>query len=320
MLRIENLYKKYDSVLALDGLNMEIHKGELYGFVGPNGAGKTTTIRIISGLLKPTRGEVWIDGIPVNKDIKTLKSKIGYIPDFFGVYDNLTVMEYLEFYASAYGIYGKESTKRANEVLEQVELYRMEKRFVDELSRGMQQRLCLARAMIHRPQLLVMDEPASGLDPGARKVFKNVLKNLCREGYTVLVSSHILSELADMCSNVGIINQGKMILQGEMEDIMYSIDSANPIIITIYQNMESALELLKRHPLVNRISIDRNRISILFSGSKEEEAFLMKELIDEGIMISSFTREHNSLESVFFHLIGPEAGDEGRKPGQEVIG
>lgn len=310
MLRIENLYKKYDSVLALDGLNMEIHKGELYGFVGPNGAGKTTTIRIISGLLKPTRGQVWIDGIPVNKDIKTLKSKIGYIPDFFGVYDNLTVMEYLEFYASAYGIYGKDSTKRAYEVLEQVELYRMGNRFVDELSRGMQQRLCLARAMIHCPQLLIMDEPASGLDPGARKVFKNVLKNLCRDGYTVLVSSHILSELADMCTNVGIINQGKMILQGEMEDIMYSIDSANPIVITIYQNMGAALELLKCHPLVNRISIDKNRISILFSGSREEEALLMKELIDAGIMLSSFAREHNSLESVFFHLIGPESGGE----------
>lgn len=310
MLRIENLYKKYDSVLALDGLNMEIHKGELYGFVGPNGAGKTTTIRIISGLLKPTRGEVWIDGIPVNKDIKTLKSKIGYIPDFFGVYDNLTVMEYLEFYASAYGIYGKDSTKRAYEVLEQVELYRMGNRFVDELSRGMQQRLCLARAMIHRPQLLIMDEPASGLDPGARKVFKNVLKNLCRDGYTVLISSHILSELADMCTNVGIINQGKMILQGEMEDIMYSIDSANPIVINIYRNMGPALELLKRHPLVNRISIEKNRISILFSGSREEEALLMKELIDAGIMLSSFTREHNSLESVFFHLIGPESGGE----------
>ena len=310
MLRIENLYKKYDSVLALDGLNMEIHKGELYGFVGPNGAGKTTTIRIISGLLKPTRGQVWIDGIPVNKDIKTLKSKIGYIPDFFGVYDNLTVMEYLEFYASAYGIYGKDSTKRAYEVLEQVELYRMGNRFVDELSRGMQQRLCLARAMIHCPQLLIMDEPASGLDPGARKVFKNVLKNLCRDGYTVLISSHILSELADMCTNVGIINQGKMILQGEMEDIMYSIDSANPIVITIYQNMGAALELLKCHPLVNRISIDKNRISILFSGSREEEALLMKEMIDAGIMLSSFAREHNSLESVFFHLIGPESGGE----------
>ena len=218
MLKITDLYKKYDNVLALDGLNMDIQKGELYGFVGPNGAGKTTTIRIIAGLLHPTRGEVWIDGQRAEKDEKILKSKIGYVPDFFGVYDNLTVMEYLEFYASAYGLYGKEGTRRAREVLDRVELFQMEERFVDELSRGMQQRLCLARALIHQPQLLVMDEPASGLDPGARRIFKNVLKSLCQEGYTVLISSHILSELADMCSNVGIINQGKMVLQGEMDE------------------------------------------------------------------------------------------------------
>lgn len=319
MLRIVDLYKKYDSVLALDGLHMEIHKGELYGFVGPNGAGKTTTIRIIAGLLRPTRGEVWIDGIRVEKDIRILKSKIGYIPDFFGVYDNLTVMEYLEFYASAYGIYGKDSTRRAHEVLDQVELYQMEKRFVDELSRGMQQRLCLARALIHRPQLLIMDEPASGLDPGARRIFKNVLRNLCGEGYTVLISSHILSELADMCSNVGIINQGKMILQGEMEEIMYSIDNANPIIITVFRHMDRALEFLKRHPLVTRISIDKNRISILFSGSREEETILIRDLIHEGILISSFTREHNSLESVFFHLIGPDSQQPGGKKNREVV-
>ncbi|NCC45385.1 MAG: ABC transporter ATP-binding protein, partial [Clostridia bacterium] len=166
MLHVENLYKKYDTVLALDGLNMEINKGELYGFVGPNGAGKTTTIRIIAGLLSATKGEVWIDGERVEKNTKVLKSKIGYVPDFFGVYENLTVMEYLEFYASAYGIYGKDGSMRASEVLDQVELANMEARFVDELSRGMQQRLCLARALIHRPMLLVMDEPASGLDPG----------------------------------------------------------------------------------------------------------------------------------------------------------
>lgn len=308
MLQISNLYKKYNTVLALAGLQMEIQKGQLYGFVGPNGAGKTTTIRIISGLLKPTRGEVWIDGIRVEKNLKVLKDKIGYIPDFFGVYDNLTVMEYLEFYASAYGIYGKESTVRARQVLEQVELERIEDHFVDELSRGMQQRLCLARALIHKPQLLVMDEPASGMDPGARRVLKNVLRNLCRDGYTVLISSHILSELADMCSNVGIINQGKMILQGDMDEIMCSIDSGNPILITIYSELEKALQLLKRHPLVERISIDRNRISILFSGSKEEEALLMREMIEQGILISSFTREHNSLESVFFHLVDSEMG------------
>ena len=308
MLQISNLYKKYNTVLALAGLHMEIQKGQLYGFVGPNGAGKTTTIRIISGLLKPTRGEVWIDGIRVEKNLKVLKDKIGYIPDFFGVYDNLTVMEYLEFYASAYGIYGKESTVRARQVLEQVELERVEDHFVDELSRGMQQRLCLARALIHKSQLLVMDEPASGMDPGARRVLKNVLRSLCRDGYTVLISSHILSELSDMCSNVGIINQGKMILQGDMDEIMCSIDSANPILITIYSELEKALQFLKCHPLVGRISIDRNRISILFSGSKEEEALLMREMIEQGILISSFTREHNSLESVFFHLVDSETG------------
>lgn len=309
MLKITDLYKKYDNVLALDGLNMDIQKGELYGFVGPNGAGKTTTIRIIAGLLHPTRGEVWIDGQRAEKDEKILKSKIGYVPDFFGVYDNLTVMEYLEFYASAYGIYGKEGTRRAREVLDRVELFQMEERFVDELSRGMQQRLCLARALIHQPQLLVMDEPASGLDPGARRIFKNVLKSLCQEGYTVLISSHILSELADMCSNVGIINQGKMVLQGEMEDIMYSIDSANPILITIYRHMEKALELLKHHPLVTRITIEKNTISILFTGSKEEEAMLLREMVEADILITSFVREHNSLESVFFRLIEPEKGE-----------
>lgn len=309
MLKINKLYKKYDTVLALDGLDMEIQKGQLYGFVGPNGAGKTTTIRTVAGLLSPTGGEVWVDGIRAEKDAKILQSKIGYVPDFFGVYDNLTVMEYLEFYASAYGIYGKEGRNRAGEVLDRVQLFQMEERFVDELSRGMQQRLCLARALIHKPQLLVMDEPASGLDPGARKIFKNVLRNLCQEDYTVLISSHILSELADMCSNVGIINQGKMVLQGEMEDIMFSIDSSNPILITIYSQMDLALQLLKNNPLVTRVTIDKNVISILFSGSREEEAYLMRELIEAGILVTSFTREHNSLESVFFHLIEPEKGE-----------
>lgn len=309
MLQIVDLYKKYDTVLALDGLNMSINKGELYGFVGPNGAGKTTTIRIVAGLLQATKGEVWIDGMRGDRDAKILKSKIGYVPDFFGVYDNLTVMEYLEFYASAYGIYGKEGTRRAREVLDCVELYQLEHRFVDELSRGMQQRLCLARALIHRPQLLVMDEPASGLDPGARRIFKNVLRNLCQEDYTVLISSHILSDLADMCTNVGIINQGKMMLQGEMEDIMLSIDSANPILITVYSQVEKALQLLKHHPLVTRISIDRNTLSILFNGSREEEALLMRELVEADILVTSFTREHNSLESVFFQLTEPERGN-----------
>lgn len=308
MLKIENLTKCYRHVTALDGLNMEIGQGQLYGFVGPNGAGKTTTIRIVSGLLRPTSGKVWIDGIQVEKETKVLKSKIGYVPDFFGVYDNLTVLEYLEFYAAAYGIEEKEARMRAGEVLEQVQLFHIEDRMVDELSRGMQQRLCLARAMIHRPQLLVMDEPASGLDPGARRIFKEVLRSLCEEGYTVLISSHILSDLADMCSNIGIIHQGKMVLEGPIDEIITSIDSSNPILIEVYRNLEQALQLLKQHPLVSRITIDKNIISILFTGSREEESILLCELIEHQVMVTSFRREHNNLESVFFHLTDPMQG------------
>ena len=293
MLKIESLTRRYPHVTALDGLNMEIGHGQLYGFVGPNGAGKTTTIRIISGLLRPTSGKVWIDGIRAEKETRVLKSKIGYVPDFFGVYDNLTVMEYLEFYSAAYGIEEKEGRLRASEVLERVQLFHIEDRMVDELSRGMQQRLCLARAMIHRPQLLVMDEPASGLDPGARRIFKEVLRSLCEEGYTVLISSHILSDLADMCSNIGVIHQGKMVLEGPIDEIMTSIDSSNPILIEIYQNLETAIHLLNRHPLVSRIAIDKNIISILFTGSREEEAQLLRQLVEQKVLVTSFRREHN---------------------------
>ena len=291
MLKIESLTRRYPHVTALDGLNMEIGHGQLYGFVGPNGAGKTTTIRIISGLLRPTSGKVWIDGIRAEKETRVLKSKIGYVPDFFGVYDNLTVMEYLEFYSAAYGIDEKEGRLRASEVLERVQLFHIEDRMVDELS-----------------QLLVMDEPASGLDPGARRIFKEVLRSLCEEGYTVLISSHILSDLADMCSNIGVIHQGKMVLEGPIDEIMTSIDSSNPILIEVYQNLETAVHLLNRHPLVSRIAIDKNMISILFTGSREEEAQLLRQLVEQKVLVTSFRREHNNLESVFFHLTDPVQG------------
>lgn len=306
MLQIKNIYKKYDSVLALNGLNMEIGKGQLYGFVGPNGAGKTTTIKIIAGLLPMTQGEIWLDGELINKNTNIFKKKIGYVPDYFGVYDNLTVLEYLEIYASTYGMYGKAGTKRAQEVLEQVGLYHMENRLIEDLSRGIKQRIGLARAILHKPQLLVLDELSQGMDPSARRMLKTLLRNLCQDGYTVLISSHMLDDLADVCSNIGIINQGKMILQGDMEDIMFSIDSSNPILIEILTNMEQAIACLKQNPLVKRMSIGRNRISILFAGSREEEAFLIRDLIEEGVLLTSFKREYNNLESVFFHLTESE--------------
>lgn len=191
-------------------------------------------------------------------------------------------------------------------MLDLVNLKDVEERFVDALSRGMQQKLCVARALLHKPPLLVMDEPASGLDPRTRREFKDMLKQLRQMGYTILISSHILSELADMCTGIGIIHKGRMVLQGDIEEILLSIDSSNPILITVYKNLQEAVELVHRHPLVSRVSIDGNVISVLFSGNKEEEAGLLNQLIGAGVMLTSFGREHGSLESVFFAMTEAE--------------
>ena len=267
ILKIEKLIKKYGRTYALNGLDLEVRKGDIYGFVGPNGAGKTTTLRIISGLLKCDGGDLWIDGVRTTKNILKQKSMIGFVPDM-------------------------------------VELLGKEDQMVDELSRGMQQRLCLARAMIHQPKLLVLDEPNSGLDPRARKDFQMLLQRLAKEDYTILISSHILSELADLCTSIGVINEGVMVQQGKLENIMLAIDSSNPLRITVMNQVSQAVELLRRDPQISRLSVDENKIAVWFSGNREEEAMLLRKMVNAGILVTSFAREHNSLESLFFHLTG----------------
>ena len=291
ILKIEKLTKKYGKTYALNGLDMEVKKGDIYGFVGPNGAGKTTTLRIISGLLKSDGGDLWLDGVRTTKNILKQKSLIGFVPDFFGVYENLSVIEYLEFFAASYGIYGRAGTVRAREVLEMVELSGKEEQMVDSLSRGI-------------PKLLVLDEPNSGLDPRSGKDFQLLLQRLAREDYTILISSHILSELADLCTSIGVINGGVMVQQGKLENIMLAIDSSNPLRITVLNQVPKALELLRQDPQVSRLSVDENKIAAWFSGSRKEEAYLLQKLVDAGILVVSFAREHNSLESLFFHLTG----------------
>lgn len=303
MLRIDKLYKKYKkNDYALCGLNMKVENGELYGFVGPNGAGKTTTIRIIAGLLRSDSGEIWLDGVKAGRDMCQQKSLIGFVPDFFGVYENLTVMEYLEFFAASYGIYGKAGTVRSYEVLDMVNLMKYETAYVDELSRGMQQRLCLARALLNRPRLLLLDEPSSGLDPRTRKEFQLLLQKLKGEGYTILISSHILSELSDMCTSIGIIHQGKMVLEGEIDQIMLSIDNSNPLRITVMGRVEETVRLIREDPQVERISVEENRIAAWFRGTREEEVMLLKKLVDRQIPVISFGREQTSLESLFLRM------------------
>lgn len=220
MLNIDNLTKRYGKFLAVNNLNMHIDKGEIFGFVGPNGAGKTTTMKIICGLLDATSGSVTVDGVDALKNPDDIKRKVGYVPDFFGVYDNLKTMEYMEFFGSMYGMDKKDVDDIADGLLELVNLSDKKDVFVDTLSRGMKQRLCVARALIHNPDLLVLDEPNSGLDPRARFEMKEVLKNLSSMGKTIIISSHILPELSEMCTSIGIMDRGQLVTSGHVDEIM----------------------------------------------------------------------------------------------------
>lgn len=223
MVDIEELTKRYGKFVALDHMNLHIDKGEIFGFVGPNGAGKTTTMRIMCGLLKATSGKVTIDGVDALGRPADVKRKIGYVPDFFGVYDNLKVMEYMDFYGSMYGMSKREVEKVADKYLELVAIQDKKDEFVDSLSRGMKQRLCVARALIHDPELLVLDEPSSGLDPRSRHDMKNILRDLKEMGKTIVISSHILPELSEMCTSIGVIDHGKIVASGSVDEIVMVI-------------------------------------------------------------------------------------------------
>ncbi len=302
MLVIKNLEKSYGKFKALNGLNLEIEKGEIFGFIGPNGAGKSTTMKIVSGLLSPDSGEVYVDGIDAIKNNKALKDKIGYMPDFFGVYDNLRAIEYLEFYASIYGIVGEEARKLSMDLLELVNLQDKYDANVDGLSRGMKQRLCLARCLVHNPELLILDEPASGMDPRARFEMKGILKNLKEMGKTIIVSSHILSELGEICTRIGIIKNGSIVCEGTVEEVMLRASGTAPINITVIEEPEKAIEVLKQMPDVKEISIDGNKITASVTGGDEEAKKILKALVTQDVSVIGFAKAIGNLEDVFIQI------------------
>ena len=302
MLVVENLVKKYGKFKAVDGLSLEIGEGHIYGFVGANGAGKTTTMKIIAGLLKPTEGRVTVDGADITRDPKGVKRKIGYMPDFFGVYDDLKVTEYMDFYSGVYGIAKSEREKIADQLLELVNLSDKKDAYVDTLSRGMKQRLCLARSLIHNPQLMILDEPASGLDPRARVEMKEILKGLKDMGKTILISSHILPELAELCTSIGIIEHGKMVISGTVEEIMKKVSHRKTLRVKVLGDMDPTVRFLQEQPLTGGISIASDYIDVDFEGDDEALAGILKSLVNNGIPIISFTELEKNLESVFMHL------------------
>lgn len=302
MLEFDKVKKTYGKIHALDECDLYIEDGSLFGLVGPNGAGKTTAIKIMASLIMPDSGTVRIGGKALTAESKEFKGLIGYVPDSFGIYDNLTVWEYMEFFASANGIEGLTGRKRCINLLGQVGLDNKIDFYVDALSRGMQQRLCLARALIHDPQFLIMDEPTSGLDPRTRFEFKEILKELHEQGKTLLVSSHILSELSQICTDLGIIESGKLLLNGRMEEIMARVESSNPIRISVMDGVRDAIAIMKRNPNVQTISVNGHTFQLNFSGSREDEAVLLQQLIDSEIPVREFVREPGSLEDYFMQI------------------
>lgn len=311
MLEIKALNKKYGSFQAVDDLNLHINKGEIFGFVGHNGAGKTTTMRITAGLLAATSGSIYIDGIDAFKNRKKVKRKIGYMPDFFGVYDNLKAIEYMEFYASMYGITGKKARKTCLDLMELVNLSDKANTYVDSLSRGMKQRLCLARSLVHDPELLILDEPASGLDPRARFEMKEILKNLGTMGKTIIISSHILPELADMCDTIGIMQHGKLIMHGTVEDIQLRAMHAQPLHVRALDNQELAVQILKEDPHTQRVSVRDDYLVADYTGDDMDTARLLKRLMAEDILIESYYKDKGNLESLFLELTSEHSEDDG---------
>ncbi len=303
MIEIRNLNKQFGRNKALDNLNLTIGDGELFGFVGANGAGKTTTMKICVGLLGADSGDVYIDGEQVVGEKKRDMSKVGYVPDFFGVYNNLTAHEYLTFFAATYDIWGDAADRLADDLLELVNL--TDKRDVDVngLSRGMKQRLCLARALVHNPEILFLDEPASGLDPKARHELREILKNLTAMGKTVVISSHILPELIEMCTSIGIISHGKMMFNGSVAEAIKLQKGRVSIELTVLDRVEEAYNKLREFPDISDINVTGNSISFMSEAEQETDAVILKQLIMSDIPVVEFKRKTENAEDVLLSLM-----------------
>ena len=316
MLTLDRLTKKYGEFTALDGLSLEIADGQLHGFVGPNGAGKTTTMRILATLLKPTSGTASVDGTDVLRNASEARKKIGYMPDFFGVYDSLKCWEYLDFYGRCYHLPSAERKQMTDRLLDLVQLTDKREAFVDSLSRGMKQRLCLARSLIHDPSLLILDEPASGMDPRARADMKTILRTLREMGKTVLISSHILPELSEMCDSLTILDHGKLVFSGSVDALSEKMNGNAPVEIRLQEGcgeeaVERAVVCLKELPFVKEILQDgtctlRTRMEEAQGTDPSEQearqARILQQLITRGVPVCDFHRAPMNLEKVFMEV------------------
>jgi ABC-2 type transport system ATP-binding protein len=317
MIETINLTRRYGELVALDNLNLTIEEGTCYGFIGPNGAGKTTTIKILATLLKPSSGQAQINGLTIGYQNRQIRPLIGYVPDFMGSYEDMVVAEYLEFFAAAYNIHGMQRRKVVADVLELTELSYKATAEVNSLSRGMQQRLSVARVLLHDPRVLLMDEPASGLDPRARIEMRELLKELKRMGKTILISSHILPELAELCNEVGIIERGRLLFSGSVRSALQRAKVGHVIHVAVADRTAEAAEAIRKIPGVVRIAVtEEDAGGATPNGQKRSQIMhvsfddaggrsytdIPNVLVNAGFRITKFTEEAVNLETAFMRL------------------
>ncbi len=299
MIELTDFCKQYGEFTAVEGLTLKIEAGDMFGFIGPNGAGKSTTIRFLATLLKATRGEGTVNGHSVTRDPLGVRRSVGYMPDNFGVYDGMKVWEFLDFFAVAYQIPRARRKAVICDCLELLDLTHKRDDFVNGLSRGMKQRLCLAKTLVHDPPVLILDEPSSGLDPRARLEVKALLKELRRMGKTILISSHILTELADCCTSIGIIERGQLLMHGPIDEVYRRIRSNRVIEIKFVDGMEAGLSLIRSRAETRDVQVDDRRAVVEFAGDDDQVADLLAQLQRSGVRIRSFADKDPTLEDVF---------------------
>ncbi len=299
MIELRNFTKTYGDFVAVANLNLKINAGEVFGFIGPNGAGKSTTIRFLATLLKATHGEGAVNGHSVTRDPLGVRRSVGYMPDNFGVYDGMKVWEFLDFFAVAYQVPKARRKQVLSDVLELLDLGHKRDDFVNGLSRGMKQRLCLAKTLVHDPPVLILDEPASGLDPRARLEVKALLKELRNMGKTILISSHILTELADCCTSIGIIERGKLLLHGPIDKVYRKIQRNRHIEIRFSGSPEQGVSLIRSDPKVRDVQVNTRSCTVEMAGEDADVQRLMRGLVAADLGLISFADKEPTLEDVF---------------------
>jgi ABC-2 type transport system ATP-binding protein len=302
MIRLENVTKRYGQMAAVDNVTLDIARGEVFGFIGPNGAGKTTTIKMLATLMLPNQGTLTVGGYDVEREPMAVRRIIGYMPDSFGVYEDLLVWEYLDYFSALYRIDTVGRKRAIDDVLELTDLTTKRDAQVMSLSRGMKQRLCLAKTLLHDPDVLLLDEPASGLDPHARIEIRELIRELCRMGKTVLVSSHILTELADFCTSIGIIEAGRLLTSGRIEDITAKLAGNLLVEIGIKGDPEPALAALAERGDIARVTCDGKLLHAEFTGNSDDLDDLLEYLVNRGVRINRFAQTRAGLEDIFLKI------------------